>query len=610
MIGKLVASRYQIIERVGIGGMAEVFKAQDIVLGRIVALKVMLPQYAADPEFTQRFRQEAASAANLQNPYIVNIYDWGQDSGTYFIVMEYVRGSDLKECIRQRGAINQRKVAEIGMQVCQALSAAHHLDIVHRDIKPQNIMIQPDGNVKVMDFGIARAKNSVKTQTSSVLGTAHYISPEQAQGKELTFASDIYSLGIVLYEAATGTLPFDGPDAVSVALKQVNEQPKPLRQVKSDIDPAFEAIVLKAISKDPRNRFETASDMRTALNEYLMGRHVRGLGSFSTAPTSVISAVGAGTAGAAGLGATKALGVTPDKTAVMTNGIKNGNGLSRQATGSQERVYKADQQTDQPGGRKKTIAIAAIVIAALAIAFAMIFVIGNSREETFPVPNVTGKPYEEAVTILQDAGFSIGKTTKDNSETIAEGYVISQDPSANSNAPKSKKINLVVSMGPGNVEVPDLTGMTATEAQAALEKVGLKAKAGEAKYSSEVKVNHIISQSPEAKATVEKGSEVTYVLSLGEENIEIPYVVGMGEDAAWGSLQGAGFSVHSTSEYSSSVEKGVVISQYPTGSAVKGSTISIVVSDGPEPQPEPDPTPDPGPSPDPSPDPNPDSAHS
>ncbi|MBO4352602.1 MAG: serine/threonine protein kinase, partial [Eggerthellaceae bacterium] len=276
MIGKLIAGRYQILERLGIGGMAEVFKAQDIVLGRVVALKVMLPQYAADPEFTQRFRQEAASAANLQNPYIVNIYDWGQDDGTYFIVMEYVRGSDLKECIKQRGAINQRKVAEIGMQVCQALTAAHHLDIVHRDIKPQNIMIQPDGNVKVMDFGIARAKNSVKTQTSSVLGTAHYISPEQAQGKELTFASDIYSLGIVMYEAATGTLPFDGPDAVSVALKQVNEQPQPLRQRKADIDPAFEAIVLKAINKDPRKRFETASDMRTALNDYLMGRQIRG----------------------------------------------------------------------------------------------------------------------------------------------------------------------------------------------------------------------------------------------------------------------------------------------------------------------------------------------
>ncbi len=211
MIGRVFNGRYKITERIGIGGMAEVYKAQDQVLGRTVAVKVMLPQYAADSEFTARFKQEAASAANLQSPYIVNVYDWGHDEGTYFIVMEYVRGTDLKSAIQQRGAINQRKVAEIGSQVCQALSVAHGQDIMHRDIKPQNIMVQPDGNVKVMDFGIARAKNSVKAKTSSVLGTAHYISPEQAQGKELDGASDIYSLGCVLYEAATGRFPSTAP---------------------------------------------------------------------------------------------------------------------------------------------------------------------------------------------------------------------------------------------------------------------------------------------------------------------------------------------------------------------------------------------------------------
>ncbi len=596
MAGRVLGGRYTVQDRIGTGGMAIVYRGLDEVLGRTVAIKTMLPQYAADPSFAARFKQEAQAAAALNSSYIVQVYDWGKDGDTYYIVMEYLRGTDLKSGIRRHGALDCKKVAQIGSQIAQALSVAHRHEIIHRDIKPQNIMIQPDGNVKVMDFGIARAKNSVKTQTSSVLGTAHYISPEQAQGKELTFASDIYSLGIVLYEAATGTLPYDVPDAVSVALKQVNEQPKPLRQVKPDIDPAFEAIVLKAINKDPRNRFETASDMRTALNEYLMGRHGRGPGSFSTAPTSVISTVGPGTAGAAGLGATKALNTTPDKTAVMANGYKNGNGIAKQPTGSQERIYKGGQQPEEPkNNRKRIAAIVAIIVAALAIAIAAIALFGNSQEEKFLVPNVTGKTYEEAVTTLQDAGFSVGKTTKDNSETIAEGYVISQDPSGNTYAPKSKKINLVVSKGPGTVEVPDLTNMTATEAQAALEKVGLKAKAGEAKYSSDVKVNHIISQSPEPKTTVEKGSEVTYVLSLGEENIEIPYVVGMGEDAAWGSLQAAGFSVRSTTEYSSSVEKGVVISQYPTGSAVKGSTISIVVSDGPEPSPEPDPTPDPGP---------------
>ncbi len=274
MIGRVFNNRYQITERIGIGGMAEVYRAQDNVLGRLVAVKVMLPQYAADPNFTQRFKQEAAAAANLQSPYIVNVYDWGQDDGTYYIVMEFVRGTDLKTAIIERGAINQRKVAEIGSQVCQALSVAHGLDIIHRDIKPQNIMVQPDGNVKVMDFGIARAKNSVMTQTSSVLGTAHYISPEQAQGKELTAASDIYSLGIVLYEAGHGQLPFDGPDAVSVAMKQVNDLPVPPREINPDIDPALEAIIMRAMAKNPAERFATAKDMRLALNDYLAGRPV------------------------------------------------------------------------------------------------------------------------------------------------------------------------------------------------------------------------------------------------------------------------------------------------------------------------------------------------
>ena len=288
MTGRTLSNRYLVGERVGIGGMAEVYQGQDRVLGRTVAIKIMLPQYAEDENFRTRFRQEAAAAANLQSPYIVNVYDWGQDTDTSFIVMEFVRGSDLKTAIQQRGAINQRKVAEIGSQVCQALAVAHGLDIIHRDIKPQNIMVQPDGNVKVMDFGIARAKNSVMAKTSAVLGTAHYISPEQAQGKELTSASDIYSLGIVLYEAATGKLPFDGPDAVSVALKQVQDQAVPPREINPAIDPALESIIMKAIAKDPRDRFATARDMRSALNDFLAGRAVS-LGGFSTADTMLIN---------------------------------------------------------------------------------------------------------------------------------------------------------------------------------------------------------------------------------------------------------------------------------------------------------------------------------
>ncbi|MCF0104620.1 MAG: serine/threonine protein kinase, partial [Eggerthellaceae bacterium] len=275
MIGQVLGGRYKITELIGSGGMAQVFRAQDTVLGRIVAVKLMLPQFATDEEFKSRFRQEASAIANLQSPFIVNVYDWGEEGQNYYIVMEFVRGSDLKTGIKQRGALNQRKVAEIGMQVCQALSVAHNQDIVHRDTKPQNIMVQPDGNVKVMDFGIAHAKNTLKNKTTNVLGTAHYISPEQAQGKDVGPQSDIYSLGCCLYEAATGKLPFDGDDAVSVAMKQVNEIPTLPSTINKNIDPNLERIIMHAMEKDPKKRYATVNEMRDDLIAFLNGSSPR-----------------------------------------------------------------------------------------------------------------------------------------------------------------------------------------------------------------------------------------------------------------------------------------------------------------------------------------------
>ena len=283
---RVFGDRYKVTERIGMGGMAEVFKANDTTLGRTVAVKVMLPQYAADRTFAARFRQEAQAAANLTSPFIVNIYDWGRDDDMYYIVMEYVRGTDLKTAVQQRGSIHPRKVAEIGSQVCSALSVAHSYGIIHRDIKSANIMVQTDGNVKVMDFGIAQAGNMDMTTDSNVLGTAHYVSPEQAQGKPLAGTSDLYSLGVVMYEACTGQLPFDGPDAVSVAMKQVNEDPIPPRAINANIDPVLEAIILRAMSKSPWERFSTANEMKQALDDYLAGRGAAA----SAAATTVISA--------------------------------------------------------------------------------------------------------------------------------------------------------------------------------------------------------------------------------------------------------------------------------------------------------------------------------
>ena len=557
MTGRVFSNRYQIEDRIGIGGMAEVYRAQDTVLGRVVAVKVMLPQYAADPEFTQRFRHEAAAAANLQSPYIVNVYDWGAEGDTYFIVMEFVRGSDLKTAIQQRGAINQRKVAEIGVQVCQALAVAHNLDIVHRDIKPQNIMVQPDGNIKVMDFGIARAKNSVMARTSSVLGTAHYISPEQAQGKELTPASDIYSLGIVLYEAATGTLPFDGPDAMSVALMQVNDFPPMPHEVNPDIDPDLETIIMMALEKEPGRRFATVADMRQALSDYLMGR------SIGSAMTAVMPGAVAPDA------STRVMAPVAGGMIDATQAMPNVGPTPRDA--GQPTAYRSSAGAPKKKSKRGLIVALCAIVALIAVgALAFAFIGGDGKM----VPDVTGKSLEEAEKIIRAEGFEVGTKNSAYDKDVEEGHVISQDPRGLSRAKEGTKINLTISQGTEQVT------------------------AAPGEYSSEIEVNRIISQTPAAGTEVPKGSVVEYVISLGAESVAVPNVIGDSENAALNTLQSAGFKVSVEREYSSSYGSGKVISQSPSsGTKVeKDSTVTITISLGPEPAPTPTPDPTPGPS--------------
>ena len=568
MTGRLLSNRYLIGERIGIGGMAEVYQGQDNVLGRTVAVKIMLPQYAEDATFTARFRQEAASAANLQSPYIVNVYDWGQEADTSFIIMEYVRGSDLKTAIQQRGAINQRKVAEIGSQVCQALAVAHGLDIIHRDIKPQNIMVQPDGNVKVMDFGIARAKNSVMAKTDAVLGTAHYISPEQAQGKDLTAASDIYSLGIVLYEAATGQLPFDGPDAVSVALKQVQEMPIPPREINPAIDPALEAIIMKAIAKNPQERFATARDMRHALNDFIAGRQVSFAG-FNSAETAYLPEK------------VNSIPFNTDQTAVISTPIDNVNGGTRVRA-----VNDADTNGDgKKGGKKKGALIALGVIAAIAVIAALSYVLlgqGLGNNTGVEVPDVTNMKLDQATSKLQEAGLQVGSVDYVYNDQAEADTVIGQTPRAGTSQPKDTKIGLTVSQGVEQVEVPDLTDMTANEARAALQRANLKYETGPAEHSETVKENRVMRQSPEAGTKVNKNSSVTYILSAGPETLEIPDVKGMLEGEATATLNNAGFLVTSDYQPDANVPQGAVISQTPAAGerGKENTTVNLVISTG------------------------------
>ncbi len=572
MTGRVFSGRYEVGERIGIGGMAEVYSAQDSVLGRIVAIKVMLPQYAEDPDFARRFRQEAAAAANLQSPYIVNVYDWGHDDDTYFIVMEYIRGSDLKTAIQQRGPINQRKAAEIGAQVCQALTVAHKQDIIHRDIKPQNIMVQPDGNVKVMDFGIARAKNSTSDKTQTVLGTAHYASPEQAQGKDLTATSDVYSLGIVLYEAVTGTLPFDGPDAVSVALMQVQDIPPAPHEFNPDIDPDLEAIIMRAMEKDPSRRFATANDMRLALNNYLAGRPVVGANNgFTSAQTQVIAPIGA--AAGTGMGETQVMPVTQAMNATRGS----------HAAPSQTYRGNNDDEAEAAKKKKRNIIIAVVAVLAIAIIGAVFaFGLGGERIE---VPDVVNQPAEAAQQTLEDAGFQV-KINNVTDDTAAPGTVLNQDPKAGSQAPKGSTVTLDVAQGTEEVDVPDVKNMTVDQARKALATAGFTVGDTAKEYSDDIEEGKIMSQDPTAGSKAKVGTKVNLVVSQGSNNEEVPDLKGLSIQAARSKAESAGFVlVEGSREYSDSVSADIVLSQSPTSGTKlqKGSSITVVVSDGKRP---------------------------
>ncbi len=565
---KVFGNRYQITERIGVGGMAEVFKATDSTLGRTVALKVMLPQYAADKTFAARFRQEAQAAANLTSPYIVNIYDWGRDDDMYYIIMEYVRGTDLKTAVQGRGAIHPRKVAEIGSQVCSALSVAHSYGIIHRDIKSANIMVQTDGNVKVMDFGIAQAGNCDMTQDSNVLGTAHYVSPEQAQGKPLAGTSDLYSLGVVMYEAATGQLPFDGPDAVSVAMKQVSEDPAPPRAINGEIDPALEAIILKAMSKDVHARYQTANEMKQALDDYLAGRG-------SNAATTVMGAAAA-QAAPAGLGATRV--IDPVEGQDSSNGARVSDS------------YGSRGKADAKKKKSPALIVIPLVLVLIIAAVVGVFAMGaNNQAEQVIVPNVCDSTLEDATTTLEGYGLSVGNISYSANETVEKDKVISQDPTANSSASKGGKVNLVISTGKEEAEqvaVPNLINLTEEQATQALEDAGFVAKASKG-YSDEYKAGLVYEQSPDAMSKAAKGSTVAFRVSLGKADtqIKIGNYVGQSADTVKSDLESQGLKVTLSYEYNESVGEGDVIEQsVASGTSVsEGSSITLKVSKGSKP---------------------------
>lgn len=656
MPGRRLGGRYTIQDKIGTGGMAVVYRGLDEVLGRTVAVKIMLPQYATDESFAARFKQEAQAAAALQSPYIVSVYDWGKDGDTYYIVMEYLRGTDLKSGIRKHGALDCRKVAQIGSQISQALTIAHRHDIIHRDIKPQNIMVQPDGNIKVMDFGIARAKNSHLTADNSVLGTAHYVSPEQTQGRQLGPTTDIYSLGVVMYEAATGRVPFNGDDAISVAYKQVNEPPMPPSQINPLVDPALESIILKCMQKNPADRFQTANELYHVLRDYLSGR---------------MQAVNEATAVVATPGSGRMRQLPDDYATMRQRQQKPTRTRTRNGASGSYRTKSATQQELDRRHRRNTIIGVILALVALlcigGLAFALL-----GRPQTRTVPNLIGLTQDAAVAqIKQSDYFKVGTVKEEYDSNMDAGKVIDQDPDEGRSAKEGTAINLWISKGPEPakaVTVPDLTNMSPSEADAALGNLGLIGQLNDDPvFSDKVENGKIAEQTPAGNTTAKAGDTVTYRLSKGPEMVEvpncygwsesdaksaleeagftvvvsseendsvaaglvfyqsatgmqpkgteirltvslgtskvsIPYVVGQTKDEAIAQLSGSGLVVSTSTAHDDNVPEGSVISQDPSyGSVQRGTTISIVVSLGPD-TPEPDPDPDPDPEPDPDPD--------
>lgn len=534
--------RYRVTEKVGAGGMAEVYKAVDETLGRTVAVKVLRSSFAQDPAFVERFRREAQAAANLQHPGIVNIYDWGADGDAYYIVMEYIRGTDLKSLVRTQGPLAPAQVAEFGEQICAALAVAHGYDVIHRDIKPQNIVLMPDGRVRVMDFGIARMTDGDDlTQTGSVLGTAQYVSPEQAQGRPLTAASDLYSLGIVLYELLTGSPPFAGETPVAVALKQVHDAPAPLRQLRPDLSPALEAVIMRALVKDPRGRYATADEMRQDLRRAAQGEAP------AAAPTP-------------GIGDTT---VMPEVRATPAAGTPQ--------------VRRAPE----PPRRRAAWPWIVAVVLLLGVGIAAAAALGLLGPRTVQVRDLTGMTLEEATTSLAGDGLAIGDVVQEYSQEPT-GTVFAQDPKAGDRVEKGTTITVTVSKGIEMVDVPAVKGMSETEGYNTLRAAGFELQPIKRVYDAKVAEGVCVGTEPTAGASLPSGSQVTLVVSKGIETKAVPSVTGKTSSEAKKTLEDAGFKVKVTEDYSDTVGKGKVVSQDPdTGVVLQvGQTVTIVVSKG------------------------------
>ncbi|WP_053956947.1 Stk1 family PASTA domain-containing Ser/Thr kinase [Inediibacterium massiliense] len=554
MIGKILGDRYEIIEKIGGGGMALVYKAKCRLLNRFVAVKILRPEFTSDEEFIQSFRKESQAAASLSHPNIVNIYDVGDEKDIYYIVMEYVKGKTLKQLIKEKGILNFNETIHIGKQIALALKHAHTNHIIHRDIKPHNILITEDGRVKVTDFGIARAvTSSTVTNTGNVIGSVHYFSPEQARGGYIDEKSDLYSLGIVLYEMATGKVPFEGESPISIALKHIHEEVAPPSLINENIPKGLEDIIIKATQKDQLKRYNNTEEICEDLDKvlaYPQGDFVN-FEEDDDSPTQVIPAI---------------KGEPVDMKRID------------------------DRKKDKPKNKtNKKIVWGAIITA---FVLAILFTVGVFYAKDLltvdekPVPNVVGIPYEEAKTNLENLGFKVEKASEKSSAEYENGYVMAQDPSDGEVKKAGYTIKLTVSTGAKLVEVPSFVNENIDEIDDLLENAGLKEGIVKPEYSN-LPNGVIINQSPKAYKEVKEGTEVNFIVSQGPEVklVEVPNVEGEEINVAKRIIESKNLICGKVEyKYDDSVDKNKVITQsLKAGSEVEeNKVIDLLVSKGAE----------------------------
>lgn len=563
MLGKVLNERYKIIKELGKGGMAIVFEAQDLLLDRKVALKMLRPEYVNDKDFVKRFRHEAKAVARLSHPNVVNIFDIGQDEDYQYLVMEDIEGDNLKDMINERGPLDVVEALNIAKQISAALVVAHRNNIIHCDIKPHNILLTDDKQVKVTDFGIARAVTSTTmTITDTIVGSAHYFSPEQARGGEIMARSDLYSLGIVLYEMLTGEVPFRGDSPISVALKHIQETPKKPRLINPDIPSDVEQLVIRAISKDPSDRFTTAESMKNKIEDILD----------TYSKNSLLNKRDAIENG--------------DTMVINKSELKNSNLKSRKekkAKNEREYLTYNEPKKSSPWIKWLVLLVAFIVIAAFGV---FIFYRNYMDIPVVEVPDIVGMNVEDARKELAQVGLQLEMQNEGvHHPDIVEGNIISQYPLGGELVRQTRNVRITVSLGPAILTTPNLTGLTIREANVILDNQKLSLGNIEEEYSALVSEGRIISQEPEAGEKIGAENKIDIVLSKGAQPlmVEVPNVLGLEQEDAISKLKNSNFAIGEISQKMTKrfLNNQVAEQSYTPGVEVpEGSKIDLTISSG------------------------------